>query len=383
MTAAAATKSSVRVEQKTASVDKKSETTATLRRLLDYMVGGESRSKAILGTVSRIIALLGLTALPFITGQAMNVISDPNGTTSELYAWVVRGLIAVTVYLVFSFIADRMFGRLATNGLYKLQTKLFKNIQTLSMGFFYKNPPGQLSSNVTNDAEVVSLLGATPVFVDMDPVTYNIDPIQLGLAIEAVRKGDTSLYPIPRDESGNPLRLIPKEIIPVDLFGLPAEYDRIMAIAEEQGLFVLEDAAQGLGGVYKGRQAGGLGHMGTTSFFPAKPLGCYGDGGAIFTDDATLADMLYSLRVHGKGVDKYDNIRIGVNGRLDTMQAAILIPKLKVFPNEIEERQRVAKQYNKAFKDTVLTIPFVPEGLQSVWAQYSLVYDDRGAIQSH
>ena len=232
-------------------------------------------------------------------------------------------------------------------------------------------------------AEVVSLLGATPVFVDIDPVTYNIDPVQLGLAIEAVRSGDSSIYPIPRDESGTPLKLIPKGIIPVDLFGLPAEYDSIMAIAEEQDLFVLEDAAQGLGGIYKGRQAGGLGHMGTTSFFPAKPLGCYGDGGAIFTDDDPVADMVRSIRVHGKGVDKYDNIRIGVNARLHTMQAAILIPKLKIFPDEIDERQRVAKQYSEGLKDTSLTIPFVPDGLQSVWAQYSLVCDDRESIQNH
>lgn len=232
-------------------------------------------------------------------------------------------------------------------------------------------------------AEVVSLLGATPVFVDIDPVTYNIDPAQLKLAIEAVRNGDPSIYPIPKDESGSPLGLTPKGIIPVDLFGLPADYDTIMNIAEEQNLFVLEDAAQGLGGIYKGRQAGGLGHMGTTSFFPAKPLGCYGDGGAIFTDDDQLAEKVRSIRVHGKGSNKYDNIRIGVNGRLHTMQAAILIPKLKIFPNEIEERQRVARQYSEGFKDTPLTTPFVPDDFQSVWAQYSLVCDDREPIQDH
>jgi len=227
-------------------------------------------------------------------------------------------------------------------------------------------------------AEVVSLLGATPVFVDIDPKTYNIDPEKLKLAVQAIKKNDSSIYPIPDNSS-----LIPKAIIPVDLFGLPADYDNIMVIAKEYDLFVLEDAAQGLGGLYKGSQAGSLGHMGTTSFFPAKPLGCYGDGGAVFTDDDNLSDILRSIRVHGKGTDKYDNIRIGVNARLHTIQAAILIPKLQIFPNEIIERQRVAKRYIAGFKDTSLVTPFVPDNLQSVWAQFSLVCDDREAIQAH
>ncbi len=231
-------------------------------------------------------------------------------------------------------------------------------------------------------AEVVSLLGATPVFVDIDPVTFNIDPEQLKLAIEAVTKNSSSIYPVPLDESGAPLKLTPRGIIPVDLFGLPADYDSIMSIADDHDLFVLEDAAQGLGGVYKGRQAGGLGHMGTTSFFPAKPLGCYGDGGAIFTNDDHLADMFRSIRVHGKGVDKYDNIRIGVNARLHTMQAAILIPKLEIFPNEITQRQRVARQYNEGLKDAPVITPVVPDGLQSVWAQYTLVCDNREIVQN-
>jgi UDP-2-acetamido-2-deoxy-ribo-hexuluronate aminotransferase len=227
-------------------------------------------------------------------------------------------------------------------------------------------------------AEVVSLLGATPVFVDIDPKTYNIDPEKLKLAVQAIKKNDSSIYPIPDNSP-----LIPKVIIPVDLFGLPADYDNIMVIAKEHDLFVLEDAAQGLGGIYKDRQAGSLGHMGTTSFFPAKPLGCYGDGGAIFTDDDNLSDILRSIRVHGKGTDKYNNIRIGVNARLHTIQAAILIPKLQIFPNEIIERQRVAKQYIAGFKDTSLVTPFVPDNLQSVWAQFSLVCEDREAIQAH
>lgn len=231
-------------------------------------------------------------------------------------------------------------------------------------------------------AEVISLVGATPVFVDIDPSTYNIDPAQLKLAIEAVQKRDSSIYPLPTDQSGEPLQLTAKAIIPVDLFGLPADYDTIMAIADRHDLFVLEDAAQGLGGVYKGRQAGGLAHMGTTSFFPAKPLGCYGDGGAIFTNDDTMADIARSIRVHGKGSDKYDNIRIGLNARLHTMQAAILLEKLEIFPAEIESRNRVAEQYSAGFKDTALVTPFVPEDLQSVWAQYSLVCPDRETIQN-
>lgn len=232
-------------------------------------------------------------------------------------------------------------------------------------------------------AEVVSLSGATPVFVDIDPATYNIDPAQLKRAIKAIKDCDSSIYPVPRDKAGAPRKLTPKGIIPVDLFGLPAEYDTIMAVAREHDLFVIEDAAQGFGGTYKGRQAGRLGHMGATSFFPAKPLGCYGDGGAIFTDDDRLADLLCSIRVHGKGMDKYDNIRTGVNGRLDTLQAAILLTKLEIFPNEIKERQRVAREYNEGFKETSLVVPFVPEGLQSVWAQYSLVCDEREPVRAH
>lgn len=233
-------------------------------------------------------------------------------------------------------------------------------------------------------AEVISLLGATPVFVDIDPKTYNIDPEQLKQALQAVKENDSSIYPLPHTSHLTPYTsLTPKGIVTVDLFGLPAYYDPIMAIANEEHLFVLEDAAQGLGGVYKGRQAGSLGHIGTTSFFPAKPLGCYGDGGAIFTDNDDLADTVRSIRVHGKGTHKYDNIRIGVNARLHTMQAAILLPKLEIFSNEINERQRVAKQYSNGLKDAKLNTPFVPDGLQSVWAQYSLVCDNREQIQNH
>ncbi|OKY73817.1 MAG: aminotransferase DegT [Desulfobulbaceae bacterium DB1] len=231
-------------------------------------------------------------------------------------------------------------------------------------------------------AEVVSLLGATPVFVDIDPRTYNIDPEQLGRAIKAVQECDASEHPLPLADDGSPLALTPKAIIPVDLFGLPADYEPIMALARQYGLYVVEDAAQGLGGIYKGRQAGGFGHIGTTSFFPAKPLGCYGDGGAVFTDDDGLADIIRSIRVHGKGTDKYDNIRLGLNARLHTLQAAILLPKLEIFPAEIEARQRVAQRYTDGLKkcDT-LVVPHVPEGCQSVWAQYTLLAEDRGTVQ--
>ena len=178
-------------------------------------------------------------------------------------------------------------------------------------------------------AEVVVLLGATPVFADVDPTTFNLDPSSLVRAIAtAKRKG-----------------LKPKAVIPVDLFGLPADYDAIMAVAKSEGLFVLDDAAQAFGATYKGRKLGTLAPATATSFFPAKPLGCYGDGGAVLTDDAALVETLKSLRVHGQGTDKYDNVRIGMTSRLDTIQAAVLIEKLKIFADEIEARDRAARRY--------------------------------------
>lgn len=205
-------------------------------------------------------------------------------------------------------------------------------------------------------AEVISLVGAVPVFVDIDPETYNIDPHRLDDAVRGVAsKGE----------------LEPRAVIAVDLFGLPADYDRLERVAEAHGLDIIEDAAQGFGGTYHGRQACSLARIGTTSFFPAKPLGCYGDGGAVFTSDAAIADVLRSLRVHGKGTDKYDNVRIGLNSRLDTIQAAILIEKLKAFPQELVNRQRVADRYTARLSDTIVT-PVVPEGLTSSWAQYTV-----------
>ena len=215
-------------------------------------------------------------------------------------------------------------------------------------------------------AEVISLLGATPVFVDIDSRTFNINPEQLAAAIEKTRATGT---------------LKPRGVITVDLFGLPADYDSIASVADENDLFVLEDAAQSFGALYKGRNAGSLGHVAATSFFPAKPLGCYGDGGAVFTNDDELAAKLRSIRIHGQGSDKYQNVRIGINGRLDTLQAAILLPKLKAFRGELEARQRVAERYHSAL-DNVVETPYVPDGYTSAWAQYSVLSDNRTQVQA-
>ena len=212
-------------------------------------------------------------------------------------------------------------------------------------------------------SEVVSLLNAEPIFVDVDERTFNIDPDKLEKAILQVK------------EEG---KLNPKAIIPVDLFGQCADYDRILEIAKKHDLFVLEDGAQGFGGSINGKKACSFGDASTTSFFPAKPLGCYGDGGAIFTDDDELAELLRSLRVHGKGEFKYDNVRVGMNSRLDTLQAAILLPKLKAFKEyELEKRNEVAKLYDEMLKDRFM-VPFVPEGYVSSWAQYTLILESRG-----
>lgn len=204
-------------------------------------------------------------------------------------------------------------------------------------------------------AEVVALLGATPVFVDVHAATFNIDVSKLPAAIATAKKAG----------------LRPKGIIPVDLFGLPADFDALLPLAKAEGLFVLDDAAQGFGGVYHGRKIGTFGEATATSFFPAKPLGCFGDGGAVCTDDDEMIGVLRSLRVHGHGSDKYDNIRLGLTARLDTIQAAILIEKLKIFPDEIVARNRVARRYNDLLRD-IVAVPEVPAGLTSVWAQYTV-----------
>ena len=222
-------------------------------------------------------------------------------------------------------------------------------------------------------AEVVALLGATPVFVDVDPVTYNMDPAQLELAVRAVRAGDASLYPLPKNAG----QLTPKAVIPVDLFGLLADYQALLSVAATHGLFVIEDAAQAFGATLTlsgtQRRACSFGSIACTSFFPAKPLGCYGDGGMCFTDDAELLELLRSIRVHGQGRDKYENVRLGITGRLDTMQAAVLLAKFEIFPDEVRLRQEAAKRYAGLLGQIPgLTLPVVPDGSTSVFAQYSI-----------
>lgn len=205
-------------------------------------------------------------------------------------------------------------------------------------------------------AEVISLTGATPVFADISPDTFNIDPDRIADAASKARdKG-----------------LRPKALIPVDLFGLPADYDRIEAVADSLGLWILEDAAQSFGSSLRNRRAGRFGLAAATSFFPAKPLGCYGDGGAVFTDDEELDFLLRSVRVHGSGADKYSNDRIGINGRLDSIQAAVLLEKLQIFDEELASRQRIAEAYSSRLRGK-LVVPEIPEGYVSAWAQYSLL----------
>jgi len=209
-------------------------------------------------------------------------------------------------------------------------------------------------------AEVVPLVGAVPIFVDVDPDSFNLDPSSLEAAIGLAER----------------LGLKPRCVIAVDLFGQPADYDTIQAIAAPHGLTIIADAAQSFGASLNGRPVGTLGHYTATSFYPTKPLSCYGDGGAIFTDDAGMDDLLRSIRVHGQGKDKNDNIRIGLNSRLDTLQAAILLTKLQLFPQEITARQERARRYSEALAD-VVRVPGVRADASSVWAQYTLVTQAR------
>ncbi len=204
-------------------------------------------------------------------------------------------------------------------------------------------------------AEMVALLGATPVLADVHADSFNLDPESLGRAVATAKR----------------LGLRPRAIIPVDLFGLPADHDAIAAIAAAHGMLVLDDAAQSFGATYRGRKLGTLGTATATSFFPAKPLGCYGDGGAVFTDDDALAARVKSLRVHGEGADKYDPVRIGITGRLDTIQAAVLLEKLRIFPEEIAARDRIAARYAERLADVAI-VPRTGNESTSVWAQYTI-----------
>ena len=211
------------------------------------------------------------------------------------------------------------------------------------------------SFSFSASAEAIPLLGAEPMFVDVDYQNFNIDINSINRCIESAKKQKKKIV----------------GVISVDLFGLPAEYDEIIKIARKEKLWIISDAAQSFGARYKNKCVGNIADITTTSFFPSKPLGCYGDGGAIFTSNESLAEKLYSLRVHGKGKSKYENISIGINSRLDTLQASILIEKLKIFPNEIKLRQNIAEEYNKKLKE-LFYVPNIENHKSSVWAQYTL-----------
>ncbi len=217
-------------------------------------------------------------------------------------------------------------------------------------------------------AEAVALVGASPVFVDVLDGTYNMDPASLGAAIDLTRHNE---------------KLRPRVVMPVDLFGQPADYRSLLSVAKREGLLVLCDTAQGFGGRLDGKLNGGIGDAASTSFFPAKPFGCYGDGGACFTNDDSVAAMIRSIRVHGQGSNKYENVRIGMNSRLDTIQAAILLEKLKIFPEEIEMREAVARRYNDALgASNSIRIPRVIKGAESTWAQYTIQVSNRDRLQT-
>ena len=215
--------------------------------------------------------------------------------------------------------------------------------------------------------EVISLVGATPIFIDIDNSTYNLNSELLEAEIERVLKEG---------------KLNPRAIISVDLFGLLADYDEIERISKKYNLFLIEDAAQSFGATFENKKAGSFGDAAATSFYPAKPLGCYGDGGAIFTNNSDIADLCKSIRVHGEGKDKYHNIQIGLNGRLDTIQASVLLNKMQIFDDELKLRNLVAKEYSNKLSDYV-RVPKISSGYVSSWAQYSILLnseDERNDI---
>ena len=209
-----------------------------------------------------------------------------------------------------------------------------------------------------SSGEVVCAVGAEPVFVDIEADTYNISAESLEKAVQYVLK-KTDLQP--------------KAVVAVDLFGQPADFERVRTVANKYGLLILEDGAQGFGGKIGRKRAGSFGDISTTSFFPAKPLGCYGDGGAVFTDNNDWAELIRSYKVHGKGKDKYDNVRIGMNSRLDAMQAAVLLEKMELFDEEIDRCNKIAEEYTERLKD-VVKVPVIREGMTSSWAQYTVCF---------
>jgi len=216
-----------------------------------------------------------------------------------------------------------------------------------------------------SSGEVVPLVGATPIFVDIDEDTYNINPQRLDQAVQYVL------------EKTN---LKPRVVIAVDLFGQPVDFKRIKEIAAKYNLLILEDGAQGFGGRIKTKKACSFGDIATTSFFPAKPLGCYGDGGAVFTENDEWAELIRSYCIHGKGIDKYDNVRIGMNSRLDTLQAVVLIEKIKFFDEEIKKCNQVAEMYTKGLSESV-KVPIVREGIVSSWAQYTICFESNKEME--
>jgi dTDP-4-amino-4,6-dideoxygalactose transaminase len=254
--------------------------------------------------------------------------------------------------------------RLATFGGAKHAIACANGTDALALGLMAKEvKPGEVvlvpSFTFVATAEVVVWLGAIPVFVDVDPESFNLDPVSLEKGIHTARR----------------LGLAPRAVIAVDLFGQPADYDAIEPLCAQHGLWLMADAAQSFGATYRGRRVGQIGDIAATSFFPSKPLGCYGDGGCVFTDDDGSAATMRSLRVHGQGQDKYDNVRIGMNGRLDTLQAAVLLEKLAIFPEEIAARREVARCYEDGLQD-VVRVPRLIEGASSVWAQYTVVVEN-------
>lgn len=230
-------------------------------------------------------------------------------------------------------------------------------------------------------AEAIATVGATPIFVDVEAHSFNMDTAALSRAIEALAKADPSIHPLPRLSEDALKALTPKGVIAVDLFGLTADYAAINQIAAANDLFVIEDAAQSFGASANNARSGSLAEIACTSFFPAKPLGCYGDGGAIFVNDSGLDSILRSIRVHGQGDDKYENVRMGITGRLDAVQAAVLLTKLDIFDDEIHHRQRVANGYaaELARQGIDVIAPVIPEHHTSAWAQYTVTARDAEA----